>query len=66
MPFFAAFKDHLSFFPMSIKAAKLFSKELKPFLSGVSTLQFSADKPLPVSLVRKIVKARVKENEDKE
>lgn len=63
---FAAFKDHLSFFPMSVKAAKLFSKELKPYLKGVSTLQFTEKNPLPASLIRNIVKARIKEVEVKE
>ena len=60
---FAAFKDHCSFFVMSYRVMGMFKKELKPYLRATATLHFTAEKPLPVSLVKKIVKARVKENE---
>ena len=60
---FAAFKNHCSFFVMSYKVMGMFKKELKPYLSAKATLHFTLEKPLPVSLVRKIVKARVKEND---
>jgi uncharacterized protein YdhG (YjbR/CyaY superfamily) len=60
---FAAFKNHCSFFVMSYKTMGMFKKELKPYLSAKATLHFTPEKPLPVSLVKKIVKARVKENE---
>jgi uncharacterized protein YdhG (YjbR/CyaY superfamily) len=62
---FAAFKNHCSFFVMSYKVMGMFKKELKPFLKATATLHFTPEKPLPVSLVKKIVKARVKENEDR-
>jgi len=38
-------------------------EELKPYFSGKGTLRFPADKPLPAALVRRIVKARIEENE---
>jgi uncharacterized protein YdhG (YjbR/CyaY superfamily) len=60
---FAAFKNHCSFFVMSYKVMGMFKNELKPYLSAKATLHFTLEKPLPVSLVKKIVKARVKENE---
>ncbi len=37
-------------------------EELKPYFSGKGTIRFDADKPLPVALVKKIVKARLEEN----
>lgn len=60
--YFAAFKNHCSFFPGSSHIIKSFD-ELKPFKTAKGTIQFTADKPLPVALVRKIVKARMEENE---
>ncbi len=60
---FAAFKDHCSFFIMSYKVMGMFKKELKPYWKATATLHFTPENPLPVSLVRRIVKARVKENE---
>jgi uncharacterized protein YdhG (YjbR/CyaY superfamily) len=62
--YFAAFKNHCSFFPGSASSLELI-EEVKPFKTSKGTLQFTVDKPLPVSLVKKIVKIRMKENEDK-
>lgn len=59
---FAAFKNHCSFFPMSSKTTKLFANELKDFKTSAGTIQFTPEKPLPAILVKKIVKARIKEN----
>ena len=61
---FAAFKDHISFFPTS-SGREAFKKELKIYKGGKGTVQFPIDKPIPYDLVRKIVKYRVKENLDK-
>lgn len=60
--YFAAFKNHCSFFPGSSQIVKLYD-ELKPFKTAKGTIQFTADKPLPLALVKKIVKARMEENE---
>jgi uncharacterized protein YdhG (YjbR/CyaY superfamily) len=61
--FFAAYKTHCSFFTASKALMKTLSEDLKPYdVSGV-TIHFTAEKPLPATLVKKIVKARVKENE---
>jgi uncharacterized protein YdhG (YjbR/CyaY superfamily) len=56
----SAKKDYCSLHLMSPPLAKAMEKELKPYLKGV-TLHFKPDKPLPASLVKKIVKARLKE-----
>ena len=60
--YYAAFTDHCSFFPGSAMRWPEFAKQIKPFLSGKSTLRFTAEHRIPASLVRKIVKARLKEN----
>ncbi|HZP00981.1 MAG TPA: DUF1801 domain-containing protein [Terriglobia bacterium] len=61
--YFAAFKDHCSFFPGSKAILKTFKDELKPYRTSAGTIQFSVEKPLPATLVRRIVKARRAENE---
>ena len=55
---FAAFSDHCSLFPTA-SVIEAFRKELKSFSTSKGTIQFPADKPLPVALVKKLVKARV-------
>ena len=60
--YFAAFKNHCSFFPGSSQIIKMYD-ELKEYKTSKGTIQFTIDKPLPVSLVKKIVKARMRENE---
>jgi len=56
----SAKKDYCSLHLMSPPLAKAMADELKKYIKGV-TLHFTPDKPLPVSLVKKIVKARLKE-----
>ncbi len=60
--YFAAFKDHCSFFPGSSQIVQLYD-ELKSFKTSKGTIQFTVEKPLPRALVKKIVKARMEENE---
>ncbi len=61
---FGAFKDHVSFFPMS-SGVKAFKKELSKYHSRKGTIQFPLDRPLPAALITKIVAFRVRENERK-
>jgi uncharacterized protein YdhG (YjbR/CyaY superfamily) len=58
---FAAFKDHCSFFPGTTIEA--FRADLRGFQTTKGGIHFTAEKPLPAALVRKIIKARIKENE---
>jgi uncharacterized protein YdhG (YjbR/CyaY superfamily) len=58
---YAAFRDHFSLFPASYAVMEAFREELKPFFSGKGTLRFTADKPIPTSIVKRIVKARLEE-----
>ena len=60
---YAAFKQHCSFFPMSGRLVEEFSEELKPYKTSKGTIQFPVDKPLPAALVKKMVKARIAQNE---
>ena len=61
---YAAFSDHCSVFPTAAVIAK-FKEELKPFRTSKGTIQFPIDKPLPASLVKKMVKSRLEEMEAK-
>ncbi len=60
---FAAFTNHCSFFPLGSSVLDSFKEELKEFRVSKGTLHFSLDKPLPDALVKKIVKARIAQNE---
>ena len=62
---YAAFKKHCSFFPMQASLIDEMQEELKGYRTSKGTLQFGVDKPLPAALVKKMVKARVAENERK-
>lgn len=58
---FAAFKDHISLFPTS-SPMKAFQRALSPYKVSRGTIQFPLDRRLPLTLVSRIVKFRVREN----
>ena len=62
---FAAFPNPCSFFPMSLSVMEAFKTELKGFDTSKGTIRFPVDKPLSAALVKKLVKARIAENERK-
>ena len=62
---YAAFKGHCSLFPMSAALLDEFAEDVKGYRTAKGTLQFALDKALPKALVRKLVKARVVQNEQK-
>ena len=61
---FAAFKDHLSFFPTSSGVAK-FRKELSSYKPSKGTIQFPLDGPVPYELMERITRFRTRENSEK-
>lgn len=61
---YAAFKKHCSLFPTGSGVLDQFEKELTGYRTSKGTIQFSPDKPLPDALLKKIVKARIKENKE--
>ena len=62
--YFAAFKEHLGFFPMP-SSIKAFAKELSKYKMGKGSVQFPFDQPIPLTLVSKITKYRIAENKIK-
>jgi uncharacterized protein YdhG (YjbR/CyaY superfamily) len=61
---FGATPKHCAFYPMSGTTVAAHRAELKGFDTSTGTIRFQPDKPLPVNLLRKLVKARILENGD--
>jgi uncharacterized protein YdhG (YjbR/CyaY superfamily) len=61
---FAAFSNHCSLFPTA-SVIEAFKNELKGFSTSKGTIHFPTNKPLPIALVKKLVKARVAQIESK-
>ncbi|MFZ4589513.1 MAG: iron chaperone [Ignavibacteria bacterium] len=64
LAYFAAFKNHYSLF-LSPKIIVAFSSELKAYETSKGTIKIPNDKPVPVLLVTKIIKAAAKQNLEK-
>lgn len=58
---YAAFKNHCSFFPLTDGVRKAHGKELERYETRKGTLRYPIDKPPPKTLIRKLVKARIAE-----
>lgn len=61
---FAGYKNHIGFYPGS-NGIKTFSKEIAIYKWAKGSVQFPLDKPMPLPLITKIVKYKLKENEEK-
>lgn len=62
---FGAATKHCSFYPMSGRTVATFKRELKGYDTSKGTIRFAANTPLPATLVKKLVKARIVENEQR-
>jgi len=62
---FAAFKHHIGFYPTP-SAVKAFANELRNYATAKGSIQFPLDKALPLPLIRKITKFRVRESTEKD
>ena len=60
---FGASAKQCSFYLMSSSILDGFKDEIKGYTTNKGTIHFQPDKPLPAALVRKLVKARIAENE---
>ena len=61
--YFAAAKKHCALYGVSDAVVERYKDELAPFRGKDSTLRFTPEKPMPAALIKKLVKARMKENE---
>jgi uncharacterized protein YdhG (YjbR/CyaY superfamily) len=62
---YAAFPNHCGLYPMSPAVIVAFKDDLAKYETSKGTIRFPVDKPLPASLIKKLVKARIAENERK-
>lgn len=62
--YFAGYKQHIGFYSLP-SGHKAFEKELSKYKQGKGSVQFPLDKPMPLALIKKMVKFRVKENLEK-
>lgn len=61
---FAAFKSHIGFYPVP-RGVEEFERELSAYEGGKGTLRLPFDRPIPLALIRKIVKFRAQKNSEK-
>jgi uncharacterized protein YdhG (YjbR/CyaY superfamily) len=62
---YAGFKNHIGFYPTP-SPIRAFEKDLKKYKHSKGSVQFPHDKPLPLPLIRKITKFRIKESKEKD
>ena len=62
--FFAAWKSHISLYPAPWKAESL-QKAMSVYEGSKGTIKFPLDNPMPVALIKKMVRYRMKENEER-
>src|SRR5712664_4124309 len=58
---YAAFKNHCSLYPVTGAIRRRLAVDLKGYETSKGTVRLPLAKPIPVGLVRKLVKARVAE-----
>jgi uncharacterized protein YdhG (YjbR/CyaY superfamily) len=63
--YFGAYQNHIGFYPTG-SGISAFKKELSVYVGSKGTVRFPIDKPLPLTLIKKIVRFRLKENEQKQ
>ncbi len=62
--YFAGYKNHIGIYPAPVNE-EAFKKEFSIYKTGRGSVQFPLDKPIPLSLVHKIVKFRIKKTSEK-
>lgn len=60
---YAAAKNHCSFYPQSSAVIEAFKEELQGFDTSPGTIRFKPERPLPDELVKRLVAARIAEND---
>jgi uncharacterized protein YdhG (YjbR/CyaY superfamily) len=58
---FSAWKNHIGLYPIPA-GNEAFQKQIEPYRSAKSSLNFPLDKPMPIKLIEKVIKFRIAEN----
>lgn len=58
---YAAYKNHYSLFPASRAVIEALGEAIEPYRAGKGTIRFPASRPIPVALVREVVRVRLEE-----
>lgn len=58
---YAAFKQHVSLYPVTAAIRRPLAADIKGYETSTGTIRFPLDEPMPVALIKKIVKARARE-----
>ena len=64
--YIAAFREHVSVYPVTAAMAANYGDAIAPFRSGKGTLRFSLEAPIPLSLIRQLARLRVREQREAE
>jgi uncharacterized protein YdhG (YjbR/CyaY superfamily) len=59
--YFAGWKNHISIYPIPA-GSEAFNKQVSKYVEGKGTLKFPLNKPIPLTLITKMVKLKVTEN----
>ena len=62
---YAGFTNHFSLFPIGPRLVRSLGKAAARYETSKGTIRFPLDEPVPVSLIKRIVKARVAEVRDR-
>jgi uncharacterized protein YdhG (YjbR/CyaY superfamily) len=62
--YIAAFKDHVSVYPITSGMLSKYGQAIAPYRAGKGTLRFALDAPVPADLVAKLAKVRVRERRE--
>ena len=62
--YFAGFAKHVSVYPIPT-GDESFNSAIAPYVKGKGTLQFTLDKPLPMNLIKRVVKQAIKVNQER-
>jgi uncharacterized protein YdhG (YjbR/CyaY superfamily) len=62
---YGAAAKHCALYPMSAAIVEAFQEDLKDYSTSKGTIRFQVEDPLPASLVRELVMARIAENAGK-
>jgi uncharacterized protein YdhG (YjbR/CyaY superfamily) len=63
--YYAAAKNHIGFYPANAKTIELFKEELEEYDTSKGTIRFPYNKPLPITIIKRIVEFRIAENREK-